>query len=641
MPLMKGKGRINLKFWIMSDYFLLFTIALIYVVAVSSLAIAGHYSFYTNAWDLGIYAQSLYSTLNYGKLLYYTVEAIGNPSRSLFGIHFSPFLFLLVPVYAIYQDPITLLVLRPAAISMGLIPLYLILRAKKIANRNFLILFSVIYLVYPPMLVPILNFDVLSFLPAIFLFALYYLDRGRYLRSYMFILLALTVNEFVSLIVVAVAVYVLLADWRGMLDSLRRRKISRNMVFSLILLFTGILWFTLASAIITYFNPVAFETKWEWGELGTGPKEIIFNVLTNPVKAWSILFNDGQRKFLYIVALLGPLAFTPLLDPLALIMALPWLAASLLSINPLYYSIETQYPAFVSPFIFLSAINGIKRLTNFNAKIIKRTVILMIIVLLISTLLIPSNIHFEVDERNRIIGLALREIPPDASVSIMPEIFPHVCNRLEVYPYFVDGVDYVLINVYSWWYDVTFPRPAHIAVKWCDANINEDYGIILNMKGIVLYKRGYKGPVKYFSGVDFTYTFCNVADSSGRVVQVQDEVISGSALIHEAGNLAPLFFRVPYKFLPPGTYNVTALMKVSSFVPGWIVKFELRTKPGEIKLLTKKFLGGDFRAGEWEILNFSFVIERPMPIEIATYVNNSTDIYFYSLRVMQVSGGVN
>lgn len=590
-----------------------------------------HYSFYTNAWDLGIYAQALYSTLNYWKPLYYTVEAIGNPSRSLFGIHFSPFLLLLVPVYAVYQSPITLLVLRPIAISIGLIPLYQILRDAGIASGRFLIFFTIIYLIYPPMIVPISNFDLLAFLPAIFLFALHYLRRGNYVRSYIFISLALMINEFVSLIVVMTAIYVLLINWRGILKDLKLKKINEKMLFSITLLFTGFSWFFLASAAITYFNPLALRTKWEWGELGSSPWEIVFTVLTNPIKVLNALFNDGPKKFLYIVALLGPLAFIPLLEPSALMMAMPWLAASLLSINSLYYSIETQYPAFVSPFIFLSVIDGMKRLMNINANITKRIFTMIIITLFLSTLLIPSGIHLKFSESNDAVWLALSEIPPDASVSIMPDIYPHVCNRLEVYPYFVEGVEYVLVNIYSWWYDVTLPRPAHVATRWCDVQISDNYGIVINIRGVVLYKRGYNGTVKCFSGVNFNYGIYDVVDSSG-------EIISTNILVHKAGDPSPLFFRTPTRYLPPGKYNVTARLKASSFILGTAVIFEVRTRPGEVKIFTAKFDGANLSTGEWRDLSFSFSIKKPMPIEMAVYVSNSTDVYFQSLNVLQVSG---
>ncbi|MEM1606678.1 MAG: DUF2079 domain-containing protein [Candidatus Bathyarchaeia archaeon] len=625
-----------------SDYFILFVMATVHTAIVSSLAIRGHYSFYTNAWDLGIYAQALYSTLNHGRLLYYSAELAGNPSGSLFGIHFTPFLLLLVPVYALYQNPITLLILRPLAISLGLVPLYWIMRENGF-SRKLIILLSATYLVYPPTLTPILSFDILSFLPALFLFALHYFRKRNYVKSYLFMILALTVNEFVSLIVSAASIYVLLADWRETLHALRRRKISRNIVFSIILLATGILWFILACSMITYFNPQALKTKWEWGELGSGPAEIISNVLAKPLKALNILFNDGQRKFLYIVSLLGPLAFIPLFEPLALIMATPWLAASLLSINPLYYSIETQYPAFVSPFIFVAALDGIKKLIRANAandNITGRVAATIAIMLLTSSLLIlpgmPARI-FEYDGAKEAVWLALKEIPPNASVSIMPDVYPHVCNRLEVYPYFVNGVDYVLINVYSWWYDVILPRPVHTAPRWCDVEIGDDYGIVLNMKGVILYKRGYGGEVK-FSGVRFNYGIYDVLDSSGKITSIRNGTTMMNVLTYEPADQPTLFFRTPFRYLPPGGYNVTlSLMKTSS-TSDMFIRVEVRTKPGEMKILVKEFYGDQLPPNEWRDLSFSFKIKKPMPIEISVYAYNSAEIYFEKLSITQVSG---
>jgi len=166
------KGRLR------SDYFVLFVMAACYVVIVSSLAISGHYAFSTNAWDLGIYSQAFYTTVNHQKFFYYTSELPGNPSGSLFGIHFSPFLVLLLPVYAVFQNPITLLVLRPIAITIGLIPLYWVAR-EELNSRLIIFSLVAIYLVYPPVLIPILNFDVEAFLPALFLFALHYFKKRQ------------------------------------------------------------------------------------------------------------------------------------------------------------------------------------------------------------------------------------------------------------------------------------------------------------------------------------------------------------------------------------------------------------------------------------------------------------------------------
>jgi len=642
------RGRIDMrriKTVIRSDYFILFLIAFFYVIIVSSVAISRHYAFRTNAWDLSIYSQSLYSTLNHGKLLYYTSELPGNPSGSLFGIHFSPFLFLLVPIYAIYQNPVTLLILRPIAISIGLIPLYWILREQKLNSRLLTFFFAIIYVVYPPISAPVSNFDVEAFLPALFLFAIYYLRKGKLLHSYIFVVLSLMVNEFVPLIIMAMAVYFFLLHREEIIDGLRSKKITKNAIFSILLLLTGILWFMLAGAVITHFNPNALSTKWEWGEFGTSPGEIVTNVLANPAKTINVLFNDGQSKFLYITSLFGPLVFLSFLDPLTLIMTLPWLMASLLSVNPLYYAIGTQYPAFVSPFLFVSAVNGIKKLGDISSRDVLRKIgFLMSVSLVISILLLPTGGDFSVTQAEETTRIALNEIPSTASVSVMPEVHPHLCNRLEVYPYFKSGVDYVLFNVYSWWYTVTLPRPAHVAPRWCDAEIGDEYGIIVNANGVLLYKNGYTGSVKHFEGVDFTYTHHNVRIATGNLVQDDvtfgESVTKADVLVHNVTDATPLFFEVPEKVLPPGRYNVTVLLKVSSITADEVITLEALKEPEHSKIVTKTIKGSDFtRAGKWQVFMFSFSIERPTFIEIAVDVTNSTDVYFYSMNVLQVSGG--
>ncbi len=642
------RGRIDMrriKTVIRSDYFILFLIAFFYVIVVSSVAISRHYAFRTNAWDLSIYSQSLYSTLNHGKLLYYTSELPGNPSGSLFGIHFSPFLFLLVPIYAIYQNPVTLLILRPIAISIGLIPLYWILREQQLNSRLLTFFLAIIYVVFPPINAPLSNFDVEAFLPALFLFAIYYLRKGKLLHSYIFVVLSLMVNEFIPLIIMAMAVYFFLLHREEIIDGLRSKKITKNAIFSILLLLTGILWFMLAGAVITHFNPNALSTKWEWGEFGTSPGEIVTNVLANPAKTINVLFNDGQSKFLYITSLFGPLVFLSFLDPLTLIMTLPWLMASLLSVNPLYYAIGTQYPAFVSPFLFVSAVNGIKKLGDISSRDVLRKIgFLMSVSLVISILLLPTGGDFSVTQAEETTRIALNEIPSTASVSVMPEVHPHLCNRLEVYPYFKSGVDYVLFNVYSWWYTVTLPRPAHVAPRWCDAEIGDEYGIIVNANGVVLYKNGYTGSVKNFEGVDFTYTHHNVRIATGNLVQDDvtfgESVTKADVLVHNVTDATPLFFEVPEKVLPPGRYNVTVLLKVSSITADEVITLEALKEPEHSKIVTKTIKGSDFtRAGKWQVFMFNFSIERPTFIEIAVDVTNSTDVYFYSMNVLQVSGG--
>lgn len=617
-----------------------------YVLIVAALAISSHNTFYTNAWDLGIYAQALHTTASHGKLFYYTAELPGNPSGSLFGIHFSPILFLLVPIYALFQSPVTLLVLRPIAISMGLIPLYWIIRERLPHNKQFTFLLAAIYLVYPPVTSPFWGFDVEVFLPAFFLFALHYLDKGKFLRASVFILLALMVNEFVPFIIMAMAIYFLLSHQQDVLEGLRRRTLTKNAVFALILFAGGVLWIYLAHTVITHFNPSALSTKWEWGAFGTNPGEIVVNMLTHPMRALQVLFNDGQKKFLYLVSLLGPLAFFSLQDPLTLTMALPWLAASMLSINKNYYAIENQYPAFISAFIFLSAIKGMNKLVNITHKdTLQKVSVLMFTLLLLTTLLLPTGVTLLPTKPDEATRFALNTIPEHASASVMPDIFPHRCNDLEVYPYFQSGVDYALINVYSWWYTVTLPRPAHTVPAWCAVGIDDDYGIVVNANGVVLYEKGYTGPLALFDGVAFTFNAYDVEIATGGIdqdnVTVEGSPLKADVLVHQTNDSTPLFFKVPETAFPPGIYNLTVMLKVSSPTPMDVITFEVTKEPEQAQIFSKRIRGTDFtHTGDWQAFTFNMTLNNPMFIEVAAYVTASTDVYFYSMNMSQVSGSV-
>jgi len=623
LPVKLCKTKLN------TEHLVLFLMAFIYIVIAGNVAFSMHNSFLTNTWDLGIYAQALYTTINHGKIFYYTAELPGNPSGSIFGIHFSPILFLILPIYAVRQDSTTLLFLKPIIISAGLFPLYYYMRNQQIRSKAAIITFSILYLAYMPTNASLINFDVEVFLQPILLSAMYYLAKGKLISSYIFILLALMVNEFVPIITIFIALYVILRNRSEIVYCLKSRKMTKNIIFPLILITTSIAWFMLASAVITYFNPTALTTKWEWGEFGKSPYEIIKNIMCNPIKAVKRLLDDGQRKFTYLISLFGPLAFLLFFDPLTLIMTLPWFTASFLSINPLYYSIGTQYQAFVSPFIFIAAINGFCKLMGSNIKNGQKTV-LPLIVFTILTALLLSSVFPASNINSEDIRLALEKIPSNASASVMPEVLPHICNRLEVYPYFKNGTDYILINVYSWWYTVTLPKPAHLAQKWCDVEIPKDYGILVNNRGVILYKKGYKGQPLIFNGIEFTYTTSNVTIISGK--------ISNNILIFEGNGSAEPLFMFQNSF-PPGTYNVTLTMNSSSTEPLDILTLNLFKQPQNDLILLKTIKGNEFsEANTWEKITFTFEVKQPSIIKVVAVANGNAKIYFYTLNILQVSG---
>src|SRR3989344_3065214 len=79
-----------------------------------------HYNFQTQAWDLGIFVQTFWNTIN-GRFLTNNIEGIKQEGiiKNHFGVHMSPFLILLVPGYALFPTPYYLLIIQTVALALG------------------------------------------------------------------------------------------------------------------------------------------------------------------------------------------------------------------------------------------------------------------------------------------------------------------------------------------------------------------------------------------------------------------------------------------------------------------------------------------------------------------------------------------
>jgi len=100
---------------------------IIYVCTFSLISINRHYTFRTNAFDLGIFMQSFWSTLK-GHFMYNTVESFVLCSRNHFNIHLSPILLFILPVYPLLPEPLGILTLQTLAIGLAAYPLFLLSR---------------------------------------------------------------------------------------------------------------------------------------------------------------------------------------------------------------------------------------------------------------------------------------------------------------------------------------------------------------------------------------------------------------------------------------------------------------------------------------------------------------------------------
>ena len=179
-----------------------------YTFVFSCLTILRHHAFKTRAWDLGIFTQSLWTTLNANGFFYYTCELPVNPSGSFFGVHFSPILFLILPLYWIIQKPETLLVLQSFILALAALPIYKLARDNA-GGRIVGLVFALAYLMFPStQFVNGYDFHVQAFLPLFFAYTIYYITKENWPRYFVFMFLSLMCEEHAAQIMFFVGIYI-------------------------------------------------------------------------------------------------------------------------------------------------------------------------------------------------------------------------------------------------------------------------------------------------------------------------------------------------------------------------------------------------------------------------------------------------
>jgi uncharacterized membrane protein len=528
---------------------------LTYCIALSAITIWKERAFLTSGFDLGIFNQAFWSTLFKQNIFYETGDLSFNPAGSFLGVHFSPILFLLLPIYGLYPAPETLLVMQTVVLAIGVFPIYWMSRDK--LGQKAALAVSSAYLINPLLLfININDFHLEAFTSTFFLFALYFLHKEEWPKFTLFLVLALSTLEFAPILGIAMAAYAFILLSK---NSFTNPTKARKYIFITVAL--SALVFALAYITKASFNPT------------TSPLPSPFHsVFANPV---GVLATDYPAKLFYLISIFAPLGFLPLLAPEALIMVIPWLATSLLSTYPGYYSVYYQYQGFVVPFLFLALIISLKRLNFQSFK--KIIAVLVIPTLLFSAFFltasnVPWNYRLTVandgaESANTIMQL----IPPDASILTQNDLFPQISGRTQGYMYLPQNsnisVDYVLGNVNSQWYtwsqpDVFGERDAPSAFTETSLR-NNAFGVYASSGTVFLLKRGYLGSPLLFEPFTSEYNFQNLKLTSGSIV-TDPSSRSKNVLLRNQTESTENFWYGPYANLPMGTYKVTYSIKITN-----------------------------------------------------------------------------
>lgn len=654
-----------------SETKILLAAAFAFVVFTVPLSYLRHLTFQTNAWDLGIYMQSLWTAASLGDFFYYTAELSWNGSGSLFGVHFMPILGLLVPAYAIAPSAATLFLVQSIAVAASIFPLYHLM-LRRTAGKYALGL-SLVYLASPPLLGGIFfDFHIEAFLPVTTLSTWLAWESRRYKLLLVAMATMLSIIEFAPIILTSMGLMFLV---KGLISWKSARKNGTvfprfGLLLPLIVISLGILLtfvFFSIPKIISPSTPPLFTV----GPLGGSLTEILCNAITNPGLILQALTINASTKALYLLGIWAAALGLWVLRPLDGLPALPWILVALLTAFPLYaYPASNQYGFFVVPFLFPATAAGLQAVilrrqrqdvrTDMRdpvprARVVRRgkimgtlrnPVLAFLIVLLLSSQLAlnpMSPLSFSWQGVGRLPGehemtvkAVLGLIPATASVSAQPDLFPHVANRRSAYPYLVPGVEYVIIDLKSWWFISRLPPPT-TNPPWIEQlreNVTGTYGLVASADGVELFQWGYTGLPFFFIPFKATAAPDRFAAQEVALVRDQESPMGSYFTIRQTSPNASLWFG-PSFLLPPGQYELRIWLKEETATNGSI-RLNATIDAGQKTLASWEVASGDVHTS-WTSMRRTVDIPYPGFFELSGYsVRLPTAIQFGGIEITQI-----
>ncbi len=351
--------------------YVLWGLIVVYALTFSGIAYLKYRSFSFHDMDLAAINQTFWNAAHGRFVSDYYGEA------ALLSGHKWFIIFPLLPLYALFPGPLTLLFLQSLALGLGGWAVYLL--GRELLNKYWGLLFAGCYLLYPALnYVNLFEFHIIAFATPLLLFTFYYYQKRSWGLFLLFVFLSLSVREDVAIPVFGIGLFALLQGRREGTNGFWSRY-----RWGLIPLVLSVCWFAVCNNLIPSLiskSPVeaAGSTMVEsfYGWLNGSPGEIVQKALADNHFG---IFRTPKLKYMY--HLLVPLAFLSLLSPSALIMVVVSLAEGLLSSRFSHYSIRYQYSSIITPFIFIAAIFGLRNLLRWRWLAGKEKILLSVIII--------------------------------------------------------------------------------------------------------------------------------------------------------------------------------------------------------------------------------------------------------------------
>ncbi len=337
---------------IVSSPFPLYFCVIAFVLYFGLITALRHQHLLSLRLDLGNMDQTVWNVANGHGFVLTDPESEREVSRLAYHADF--LLILLAPLYWIWSSPYMLLFVQVIIVGLGALPLYWI-ADKTLRSKPLALMFAVAYLLYPPLERALMyDFHAVTLATSFLLFAYWYMDTQKWGRFLIFALLAAFCKEQIWIVLVMMGIYI----------SIWKKKVAFGATVSVI---SSLIFYLLFWKVIPAYATANqhFALKY-LSDFGGDMDTILVSMIRDPELLLKTVFAPDRAWFLF--QRFVPVAFLSILAPWKLLFASVDFGLSLLSSNQFMRSIDYQYNSIVTPFIFITSVEGLARIMTFVKK---------------------------------------------------------------------------------------------------------------------------------------------------------------------------------------------------------------------------------------------------------------------------------
>jgi len=457
-------------------------------VIYSALQLSIYYTLGSPMRDISIFDQAIWH-LSHFQMPASTIREMTN----LWGDHFHPTIVLITSFYWLKSDVKWLFLIQAAVVSAGVFPIFWIARDRLKSNfAGLAFAFSWVFYIgvqhairfgfYPETLA-------ITFLA----FAIYFLFIKKIWQYFLFILLALTCKENISLYVAFLGIWTFI--------------FTKEKWLGAITVFLGLAWLELTIGfLIPHFAGFPYY-YFRYEQLGDNFFQAIKTVILHPKYTLKIAFSPEVKitSWLYYFV---PFGFLPIFSSFAFVLV-PVMGEKFLSTDPQFWTMGYHYGASVATFLTIAAIlatanilesqwfQRIKLSSNLKASYVGLILVILTIIFTFKDSTAPfyrffdkNLIKFQFPSNYQEV---IKLVPPDGSLTAQMTLGTALAHRNEIYwwsdyPNQKKGDFILLSSDYS-----TFPYSAGEHKNRIKNLIEKgEYGIRYCKGDIILFERGLK-----------------------------------------------------------------------------------------------------------------------------------------------------